>query len=229
MKLDEAKEILKENGYLCERSLAQTNLAKTYFTELDKVLKKNFKNVRVEKRPKDWNNTTYMINTSNLKNVRLEVYYYKYILKPGDKDRFHIKSAKDPEVDVTFHLPPTEYYHYQDVEEFYETEIDKLINWINKTSIELPVYAAKEEAKIARKKQIEAEEKKKQRKAQAKPRKKLKYTDLFDYKQDIYDALTDRGLGMEFALDYVNSLDSDFMLDHQDINALADEAVREWG
>ena len=57
----------------------------------------------------------------------------------------------------------------------------------------------------------------------------IKYTNLRNYKSDIYDELTARGLNSEFAMDYVNGLDVDFMKDHQDIKALADEAVREWG
>lgn len=58
---------------------------------------------------------------------------------------------------------------------------------------------------------------------------KPKYTNLQTYKSDIYDALTARGLNSEFAMDYVNGLDKDFMLDNQDIKKLADEAAREWG
>ena len=59
--------------------------------------------------------------------------------------------------------------------------------------------------------------------------KKPKYTNIHDYKTDIYDALINKGFNDEFAMDYIAGLDYEFMKDNQNINELVDEALREWG
>lgn len=56
-----------------------------------------------------------------------------------------------------------------------------------------------------------------------------KYTNLHRYEQDLYDAITARGIDPEIAMDYCHDLDNDFMRDHQDIEALADEVALEYG
>lgn len=213
MDLREAKQILNEHGFLVENTKKDREEAQAFFDKLDAVLANKFSNLEIIKRTKDKEHTDYTFDTKEFKEVKLRVFYCptKYLYDEDD----------DEQVDISLYYPheawkPKEW----DNEEFAVKDIStKMLEWIEAKS---KAYYAKIQA---------IHNKKKQKIVKKKPvaKKKLKYTDLSDYKQDIYDALTARGLGMEFALDYVNGLDRDFMLDHQDIKALADEAVREWG
>ena len=214
MLLSEAKEILNKNGYLLEASRKQKG--GEFFTAFEKALKDNFKNVELIKKLKSNSKAKYSFDTKEYHcDLELEFDY-------GEKGLY------DESGDIYAWLDFDDGYEFYD-DYFGDDEIDKIIKWIkasSKKDKEKAIEIEKKE-KLARQKREELEKKKPVVK---KPKvKKPKYTNLNDYKSDIYDALTARGLNSEFAMDYVAGLDYDFMKNYQDINELADEAVREWG
>lgn len=216
MELKEAKQILKNNGYLLEASRKQKG--GEFFVAFEKALKDNFKNVELTKKLKSNSKAKYSFDTKEY-NCDLDI-EFDYGEKGIDEDG-----------DIYAWLDFEDGYEFYD-DFFGDDEIDKIIKWI-KTSSKKDKEKVIEIEKIERQKRKEREKQEelaKKNPAVKKPKvKKPKYTNLNDYKSDIYDALTARGLNSEFAMDYVAGLDYDFMRDNQDINELADEAVREWG
>ena len=216
MKLDEAKQILTNAGYLLEASRKQKG--GEFFTAFEIALKDNFKNVELIKKLKSNSKAKYSFDTKEYHcDLDLEFDY-------GEK-------GIDEDGDIYAWLDFDDGYEFY--EDFFgDDEIDKIIKWI-KASSKKDKEKVIEIEKIEKQKREEREKQEEMAKKKPvvkKPRvKKPKYTDLHVYKCDIYDALTDRGLGDEFAMDYVAGLDYDFMKANQDINELADEAVREWG
>jgi hypothetical protein len=217
MRLDEAKEILKNNGYLLEASRKQKG--GEFFTAFEKALKDNFENVELIKKLKSNSKAKYSFDTKEYQcDLDLEFDYGEKGLDDEGGDIYAWLDFEDG------------YEFYEDF--FGDDEIDKIIKWI-KASSKKDKEKVIEIDEIERQKREEREKQEemlKKKPVVKKTRvKKPKYTDLHVYKSDIYDALTARGLGDEFAMDYVAGLDYDFMKANQDINELADEAVREWG
>lgn len=217
MNLDEAKEILTKAGFLLETSRKQKG--EEFFTAFEIALKDNFENVTLVKKLKSNSKAKYSFNTKEYHcDLELE---FDYGVKGLFDENGNVEAG-----DIYAWLDFEDGYDFYD-DFFGADEIDKIINWIKASS-----KKDKEKViEIQKKKELaKQEELAKKKPAVKKPRvKKPKYTDLHKYKSDIYDALTARGLNSEFAMDYVAGLDYDFMKDNQDINKLADEAVREWG
>ena len=196
MNLNEAKQILKDNGFLCE-SVNKDEVFDFFYNLKRELEKLDYKVGRIDpyyqKRHSAWEDliaiTKYGV-TINLYVIFRSKQARPYIIteyKLKTEDYGLSSSRRDFDYDGTC----------QDivdrVEEIFDTDENILVlknNNVNNVK---------------------------------------KYTNLNDYKSDIYDALTARGLNSEFAMDYVAGIDKDFMMDNQDIKALADEAVREWG
>ena len=203
MRLDEAKQILKNNGYLLEASRKQKG--GEFFTAFEIALKDNFENVELIKKLKSNSKAKYSFDTKEY-HCDLDV----------DFD-YGEKGLSDEIGDIYVWLDFEDGYEVHD-DFFGDDEIDKIIKWIK-------VSSKKDKENV-----IKLERQKKEELAKKKSKvKKPKYTNIHDYKTDIYDALISRGFDSEFAMDYIAGLDYVFMRDNQDINKLADEAVREWG
>lgn len=201
MRLDEAKQILTYNGYLLEASRKQKG--EVFFNAIETALKDNFENVALMKKLKSNSKARYSFDTKEY-NCELELEF-----------DYGEKGLDDNGGDIYAFL---DFDGSSFADDFFgDDEIDKIINWIKISSRKEKENKNKEE--LAKKKSAVKKSKVN----------KPKYTDLYDYKSDIYDALTARGLSDEFAMDYVAGLDYDFMKTHQDIKELADEAAREWG
>lgn len=195
MRLEEAKRILNNNGYLVE-SVKKEEVF-DFFYDLKRELEKlDYKVSSVysdyKKRYAGWVNRFY------IKKYGATIEFYLI---------FRSKLNK-PEI-LTFYKLKDDMFTKERNSFDYEDNCDKIVKYVEE------IFNTDEEIQ-----QIKKEN-------EGKP--EIKYTNLRNYKEDIYDELTARGLNSEFAMDYVNGLDVDFMKDHQDIKALADEAVREWG
>ena len=217
MKLDEAKQILTNAGYLLEASRKQKG--GEFFTAFEKALKDNFKNVELIKKLKSNSKAKYSFDTKEYQcDLDIEFDYSE-------------KGLYDEGGDIYAWLDFDDGYEFYD-DFFGDDEIDKIIKWI-KASSKKDKEKVIELEKIERQKRKEREkqeELEKKNPAAKKPKvKKPKYTNIHDYKTDIYDALINKGFNDEFAMDYIAGLDYEFMKDNQDINELVDEAVREWG
>lgn len=182
------------------------------------------------KEPRIIKKANYIFDTKEYKGLTFDVWY---------------EFEKDKEEITYYEYEGDIYEHKGDVfaELYYDTwvgwsensfngnEVSKIIKWIKSESKKRYQEEQKELKKKEEqaKKELEKKLKEKKKPTVKKPTIRPKYTNLYTYKSDLYDALTARGLNSEFAMDYVNDLDNDFMKRHQDIKRLIDEAVREWG
>jgi len=182
-------------------------LAKKYYDNFETLLKANFKRVKVVKQTKNCRITIYTFDTEDFKDVKLKMYYNAILPK--------YKEVGEVDFSMDFENGKGWYQGYD-----YPNKPEKIIKYIKEGF---------QEYRKEQKEKLEKKLKEKKKPDVKKPISKPKYTNLHTYKSDLYDALTARGLNSEFAMDYVNGLDNDFMKDNQDIKLLVDEAVREWG